>query len=264
MPADLTREATSAAGAVVGFSATAVDLVDGTVGVSCAPASGNTFALGATTVGCSASDLSHNITNGSFQVTAVDTTAPAIAWHPDVTATASANSAATVSYALPTATDVVDGAINVSCSAISGSSFNVGTNTVTCTATDSRHNTATSTFKVIVGYGFNGFFRPIDNGVTNIAKAGSAIPVKFSLGGNQGLGVFATGSPASIATNCSATQTDAIEETVTAGSSNLQYDPGADQYIYVWKTDKGWSGCRELQLKLKDGKTYRASFSLTR
>ena len=264
VPADLTREATSGNGAVVSFSATADDLVDGNVGVNCAPASGSSFALGATTVTCSASDLSHNTASRGFTITVVDTTKPVIAPHADVVATASANSGANVSYELPTATDLVDGSVGVSCSAGSGSWFIVGTNTVTCSATDAHGNTATSTFKVIVGYGFNGFFRPIDNGVINIAKAGSAIPVKFSLGGNQGLAIFAAGSPASIATNCSATQSDAIEETVTAGGSSLQYDPVTDQYIYVWKTEKSWSGCRELQLKLKDGKTYRASFSFTR
>ena len=170
LPADLTREATSGNGAVASFSATADDLVDGNVGVSCAPASGSTFALGATTVACSASDLSHNTASGSFTITVVDTTKPVIAWHADVVATASANSGATVSYELPTATDLVDGTVGVSCSAGSGSWFNVGTNTVTCTATDRHGNTATSTFKVIVGYGFNGFFRPIDNGVTNIGQ----------------------------------------------------------------------------------------------
>jgi hypothetical protein len=210
VPADLTREATSGTGAVVSFSASADDLVDGNVGVSCTPPSGSGFALGATTVTCSASDLSHNTATRSFSVSVVDTTKPVIAWHADVAAIASANSGANVSYELPTATDLVDGSVGVSCSGGSGSWFVVGTNTVTCSATDAHGNTATSSFKVIVGYGFNGFFRPIDNGMVNIAKAGSAIPVKFSLGGNQGLAIFAAGSPASIATNCSATQSDAI------------------------------------------------------
>ncbi|MCL4859476.1 MAG: HYR domain-containing protein, partial [Caldilineaceae bacterium] len=63
-------------GAVASFSATASDLVDGSVPVLCAPASGSTFALGATTVNCSASDAAGNTANGSFTVTVVDTTAP--------------------------------------------------------------------------------------------------------------------------------------------------------------------------------------------
>jgi hypothetical protein len=211
LPADFTREATSANGAAVGFTATASDLVDGNVATSCAPASGSTFALGATAVVCTASDLAQNTAQASFVVTVVDTTKPVLDWHPDVTATASANSGATVSYGLPTATDLVDPAVNASCSPASGSWFNVGTTTVTCTATDSHHNTATSTFNVVVGYGFNGFFQPVDKDKLNIVKAGSAIPVKFSLGGNQGLAIFATGSPASIATSCGVNEADAIE-----------------------------------------------------
>ena len=40
----------------------------------------------------------------------------------------------------------------------------------------------------LVNYLFKGFFAPVDNLPTlNVAKAGSAIPVKFSLTGNQGL-----------------------------------------------------------------------------
>jgi hypothetical protein len=265
VPADMTREATSASGSVASFIATALDLVDGNVAVGCTPASGSTFVLGSTTVTCGTSDLSGNTATRSFAVNVVDTTKPIIASHADVVATASGNSGAFVSYALPTATDSVDATVNVSCSAVSGSWFNVGSTTVTCSASDSHGNAATSTtFNVVVSYGFSGFFQPVDKDKLNIVKAGSAIPVKFSLGGNQGLAIFAAGSPASIATTCGTAASDAIETTVTAGNSSLQYDAGADQYIYVWKTDKAWSGCRELQLKLKDGRTYRAGFSFTR
>ena len=44
-------------------------------------------------------------------------------------------------------------------------------------------------------YSFNGFFQPVDNLLLNVAKAGSAIPVKFSLGGNVGLGIFRADLP---------------------------------------------------------------------
>jgi hypothetical protein len=38
---------------------------------------------------------------------------------------------------------------------------------------------------------FTGFFQPIDNQPTiNTMKAGAAVPVKFSLGGNQGLNLW--------------------------------------------------------------------------
>jgi hypothetical protein len=48
LPSDLTLEATSRNGARVRFAASATDEVDGLVPVTCTPASGSTFPLGAT------------------------------------------------------------------------------------------------------------------------------------------------------------------------------------------------------------------------
>ncbi|MDH5243096.1 MAG: HYR domain-containing protein, partial [Chloroflexota bacterium] len=50
VPADITTEATGPSGAVVTYSASATDDVDGTLTPTCVPASGSTFPLGATTV----------------------------------------------------------------------------------------------------------------------------------------------------------------------------------------------------------------------
>jgi hypothetical protein len=69
LPAIITTSATSAAGAVVSYTATADDLVDGSVTPTCVPASGSTFAPGTSTVDCSASDSAGNTANGSFPVT---------------------------------------------------------------------------------------------------------------------------------------------------------------------------------------------------
>lgn len=111
---------------------------------------------------------------------------------------------------------------------------------------------------------FVGFFDPIGNGsVVNAAKAGSAIPVKFSLGGDRGLGIFAAGFPRSVRTPCdTGAPIDVVEETAAAGASPLTYDPALDRYTYVWKTEKAWaSSCRELQVKFTDGSVYTARFS---
>jgi predicted 3-demethylubiquinone-9 3-methyltransferase (glyoxalase superfamily) len=128
-------------------------------------------------------------------------------------------------------------------------------------------------------YDFSGFFSPVDNPdvATNKAKAGSSIPVKFSLGGDQGLDIFATTGtnpttnetftyPTSTAMTCDSTdELDAIEETVTAGGSSLQYDAALDQYTYVWKTNKAWAGtCRQLVVKLADDTYYRAYFQFVK
>ncbi|MGQ0647960.1 MAG: PxKF domain-containing protein [Gemmatimonadaceae bacterium] len=112
-------------------------------------------------------------------------------------------------------------------------------------------------------YPFTGFYQPVDNPTTvNVAKAGSAIPVKFSLGSFQGLSILKAGSPTSAAYPCGSGPTDVIEQTVTAGDSGLAYDAVANQYIYVWKTDKKWAGtCRVFELGLIDGSTHTALFS---
>jgi hypothetical protein len=116
-------------------------------------------------------------------------------------------------------------------------------------------------------FAFSGFVQPVDNPpVVNTVKAGGAIPVKFSLGGNRGLAIFANGFPASQTTTCgSSTATSAIDETVSAGSSTLQYDASRDLYTYVWKTDKSWANsCRALVLRFVDGSEYRALFQFAR
>ena len=69
LPSDISTTATGADGAVVTFTATATDEVDGPLPVSCAPPSGSTFPIGTTTVQCSAHDTSLNGAGGTFNVT---------------------------------------------------------------------------------------------------------------------------------------------------------------------------------------------------
>jgi hypothetical protein len=123
----------------------------------------------------------------------------------------------------------------------------------------------TAVFSII--YNWSGFFQPVDNLPTiNSVNAGRAIPVKFSLHGNQGLGIFLSGYPSAPVAACDAGAPVAtIEETTTAGNSSLSYDPGSDQYIYVWKTDKAWAGqCRQLIIKLNDNSTHWVIFKFTK
>ena len=112
-------------------------------------------------------------------------------------------------------------------------------------------------------YNFTGFFQPVDNLPTlNVANAGRAIPVRFSLSGGQGLGILAPGYPASGQIACNANEPGAvIEETVTEGGSTLTYDAVTDQYTYVWRTDRAWQGsCRILVVRLIDGTDHIAKF----
>jgi hypothetical protein len=112
-------------------------------------------------------------------------------------------------------------------------------------------------------YSFAGFFAPVDSQPTvNVVNAGAAVPLKFSLGGNQGLGILAAGYPSSKAIACDASApSDTLTETLAASSSGLKYDAATNTYTYVWKTDKAWARtCRRLTMKLIDGTIESADF----
>jgi hypothetical protein len=161
-----------------------------------------------------------------------------------------------------TCTATVNGVAVANGADISGS---VGVKTLVVTATDAAGNATTKTVTFEVHWTFSGFFSPVDNRPTlNVIKPGQAVPVKFSLGGNRGLAIFAPGYPAMETIVCaSGVPTDLIEQTVTAGNSSLSYDTGSQQYNYVWKTpSSGWpsGACRQLIVKLVDGTTHVANF----
>jgi sugar lactone lactonase YvrE len=149
VPSNITMAATSANGAVVTYTVTAVDAVDGNLTPSCAPASGSTFVLGTTTVNCSATDSHSNQSHASFTVTVQDTTPPMITVPANITAAATSANGSVVAYTA-TATDLVDGSLTPTCVPASGSTFTIGTTTVTCTVTDSAHITSTGSFIVTV------------------------------------------------------------------------------------------------------------------
>jgi hypothetical protein len=229
--------------------------------------SGSTvFALGSHTVVCSATDSGGLTGNDSFTFQVVDTTPPQVTVPADITRTATGNSQALVSWTGVSAYDVVDGAVLATCTPPAGSSFPVGVTTVTCSAQDSAGNLGSAAFRVTVRYDFDGFFKPVSMAGANVVKAGQAVPIKFTLGGDQGLGVFAAGFPKSQEGDyVEPGDATTIVETITAGSSSLQYDPATGVYTYAWKTDKSWAGKeRQFVMKLADGAIKKLNFSLTR
>jgi Tol biopolymer transport system component len=68
VPADLAIDATSPSGAVVQYTATATDNVDPAPTIKCLPASLGVFAIGDTTVSCTAKDAAGNIATKTFKV----------------------------------------------------------------------------------------------------------------------------------------------------------------------------------------------------
>ena len=148
VPAPITTEATGPTTPLT-FDATATDLVDGSVPVSCTPSSGSGFLVGTTPVNCTATDAHQNSASASFTVTVTDQTAPALTLPGNLSAIATSPAGAVVSYGA-TATDLVDGSRPVVCAPASGSTFAIGTTSVECSASDTHGNTSSGSFIVTV------------------------------------------------------------------------------------------------------------------
>ncbi|HEX7331212.1 MAG TPA: PxKF domain-containing protein [Pyrinomonadaceae bacterium] len=222
--------------------------------------------VGTHTITLTVTDTGGGSDTDDVVITVQDTLAPNISCPSDVVVNLPLNSTATsmvVNYPGVTATDSCSSTVTVNSTPASGSVFPVGTTTVNATADDGAGHTSACSFTVTVQYNFAGFFPPVANlPALNVVQAGRGIPVKFSLSGNKGLGIFAAGSPSSGPIVCNSSDpATLLEETVTAGGSSLNYDPVSDQYIYVWKTEQGWAGtCRQLVVQLNDGSIHRANF----
>lgn len=199
-PDDATAEAASSSGAAVSYTApTALDTVDASATVSCTPASGSVFALGSTTVTCSAVDAAGNSATSSFEITVTDTTAPVISGTPaGATVEATSAAGAAVTFAAPTALDLVDGAATVTCSPASGDVLAVGTTTVTCTATDAAGNSSHTSFDAHV--------------VDTTAPVLAGVP--------SDLTVEATSAAGATVTFDQPTATDIVDGTVTVSCSS--------------------------------------------
>jgi hypothetical protein len=136
----------------------------------------------------------------------------------------------------------------------------LGEHTFTVTSTDLANNTTTKTVHYFVQYVFQGFKPPVDNPpILNIGKAGSTIPLKWSLLDKNGqyfsdLNIVTSVTSEKI--GCPSAVGDVIEETVTPGLTPLKYDTLNNQYAYSWQTQKSWAGtCRRLYLALGDRST---------
>jgi hypothetical protein len=171
-----TAEATSPAGATVGYTQPGfTDDVDSPGTASCVPAPGSTFAVGQTTVTCTASDASENTATSMFSVTVTDHTPPSIDTPANVSVPAAGASGAQVGYSTPAATDLVDGGLPANCLPASGSVFAIGSTTVTCTATDAHNNSASSSFTVTVTDSAPTFSAPPNISTAATGPGGAAV-----------------------------------------------------------------------------------------
>jgi hypothetical protein len=134
----------------------------------------------------------------------------------------------------------------------------VGTYTFTVTAYDRAGNVARTTHRYSVVYDFGGFGSPAAAYPTATSvKAGEAVPLKFSLRGDQGTDIFAARSPGWMPCG-------ALDGPTTADGS-LSYNASADRYTFLAATAKAWAGtCRDLVATFRDGTAHRARFTFTK
>ena len=156
VPSNIQQSASSThttdGGTAVTFAdATATDNVGVTSGPTCDATSGSLFALGITTVTCTATDAAGKIGSNTFNVNIVDDEDPVVTVPTKVRiGIPSGDSNGIVTYSV-TATDNVGVTSGPTCDAPSGSLFTAGNTTVTCTAGDAALNSGSNSFNVLVG-----------------------------------------------------------------------------------------------------------------
>jgi hypothetical protein len=149
LPASLVRvAAATACGAVVTFSPSATDNCAGATVVA-SPASGSTFPVGTTTVQVTATDASGNQRTGSFLVTVNDVIPPSVATR-NVSLTLVNGIASLTAAQVDNGSSDACGLAALSLSRTTFSCADLGTNTVTLTATDSHGNVTSAPAVVTV------------------------------------------------------------------------------------------------------------------
>jgi len=143
LPGNQTLEATSPAGAVATFTASASDVVDGARPVTCAPVSGSSFPLGTTVVNCTAADTHLNSASGSFSITVRDKTPPTIVVTTPASGTVYAlNQAVAASYACADNVSAVATCVGPVSNGANVDTKTAGTKTFTVNASDVAGNTS--------------------------------------------------------------------------------------------------------------------------
>jgi hypothetical protein len=162
------------------------------------------------------------------------------------------------------ASDALSG-LDGSCT-VSGYSTAVGSHTVTATAKDLAGNEASASASyTVLAWTLYGFYQPVDmNGVYNVVKNGSTVPLKFEIfaGPTELTDVSAVQSlTANLVTCQTGVVEDTIEVTATGGTS-LRYDTTGGQFVYNWKTPSTAGKCYRVTMTTLDGSSLVAYFKL--
>jgi len=140
----------------------------------------------------------------------------------------------------------------------------LGQHSFVVNTSDHAGNSGSRTVTYTVAYDFDGFFWPVKNlPSVNRWKAGTPVPIRFSLNGFQGARPEADGFPRS--TRCGGGDTDLVVPRGAKRRPAFQYDRRSDRYTLLWKTERKWAGsCREFTVQLDDGTVHTAQFQFVK
>jgi hypothetical protein len=231
---------------------------------TCTPESGSTFALGSTTVNCEAQDTAGNQATGSFNVIVQDTIKPVIQVDSTISDGQEFYFGDVPTTPTCSATDTAAGVNSDGCK-VSGYNTAVGSHTLMFTATDNAGNTATQQFTYkVLAWTINGFYQPVDmNGVTNVVKAGSTVPLKFEVfkGSTELTDISVRDTVTQKKVTCdTGTTVDEIEQYTTTGQTTFRYDSSSGQFIDNWKSPTTKNACYQVTMTFDDGSSIAALF----
>ncbi|GAA5202803.1 PxKF domain-containing protein [Microbacterium jejuense] len=172
--------------------------------------------------------------------------------------------------AVPPQPDCVatDASSGVATCSIDGYANGPGVHIVSATATDLAGNSATtSATYTVMPLRLRGFFAPVDmDGVINVVKGGSTVPLKFEVFD----GAVELTDPAVVTSftqtpvSCedwSTSEADPIEVTTT-GATSLRFDAKAGHFVQNWKAPAPRAACYVVTMTVQDGSTLAAAFRM--
>lgn len=190
---------------------------------------------------------------GGGAIIADDEVPPAISTPPTVAATATSIQGALVDYSV-SAVDDVSGAVPVTCSPASGTTFLPGVTTVSCAAADLAGNVGTATFRVEVTFSWSGILPPIDPAGRSRFKLGRTVPVKFALTGASGAigNLDARLFLAKQGDGAFGVEREAASTSAADTGNTFRFDPAGSQYVFNLATRGLTAGTWRLRIDLGD------------
>ena len=121
----------------------------------------------------------------------------------------------------------------------------------------------THSFTVESLFNFAGFLAPVSEPPTlNLVTRGSLVPIRWQLPDGNGGFVSNTASftSATVGSLTCGSATAVPLNDAASGPSGISFDAGTNTFTYNWQTNAGWTGCRKLSIKLRDGTMHELQF----